>query len=70
MWGGRPRPPLLKLVLFLSFDVFLSTAQFEYGKSKSKAAGEGARTTHNHTRPMILFPRLYAILDMRPLLGY
>ncbi len=44
--------------------MFLFKAQFEYGKSKSKSAGEGARTTHNHTRPMILLPRLYAILDI------
>ncbi len=48
VWGGRPRPPLLILHLIL-IRGSRATGWFipgkSVGKSKSRAAGEGARPT-------------------------
>ena len=46
VWGGRPRPPLLGLQLLGSLVLSIL---FEYLKSRSKAAGEGARPTLAYT---------------------
>ncbi len=49
MWGGHSRPPLLNLMFALIRAFFVIKGRdCVTNKSKSKAAGEGARATWVH----------------------